>query len=136
GPNIHEVSPQDLADVDIDVVVLQRTEELALAEGILGLVPGSEIPAVFVEHNTPKLVPVTESHPMRCQRNIPVVHVTHFNRLAWDCGDATTWVIEHGVPDPGDQYVGDRESFGVVINEPVRRNRIVGTDLLPAFAEV
>ncbi|MFE5671828.1 glycosyltransferase [Agromyces sp. NPDC056523] len=42
-------------------------------------------------------------------------------------------MIEHGVPDPGQQYVGDLERLAVVVNEPVRRGRVTGTDLLPRF---
>jgi glycosyltransferase involved in cell wall biosynthesis len=62
------------------------------------------------------------------------VHVTHFNRLFWDCGSAPTDVIEHGVVDPGHLYSGDWPRAGVVVNEPVRRWRAVGTDLLPVLA--
>jgi glycosyltransferase involved in cell wall biosynthesis len=43
-------------------------------------------------------------------------------------------VIEHGVVDPGHRYTGELESAAVVVNEPVRRGRITGTDLLPEFA--
>src|SRR5699024_8873007 len=45
-------------------------------------------------------------------------------------------VIEHGVVDPGERYVGDLERAAVVVNEPVRRGRVTGTDLLPDFAAV
>lgn len=128
------VDPASLRDEEVDVVVLQRTEELELVERLLGRRPGRDVPAVFVEHNTPKRLPVTERHPLAEQREVPVAHVTHFNRLAWDCGEAPTVVIEHGVPDPGPLYVGDLPTLGVVINEPVRRGRVTGTDLLPTFA--
>ena len=46
---------------------------------------------------------------------------------------APTTVVEHGVPDPGPLYSGELARIGVVINEPVRRWRATGTDLLPAF---
>lgn len=134
-PGARPIDPADLREQPVGLVVLQRTEELELAERLLGRRPGRDVPAVFVEHNTPKRLPVTERHPLAEQREIPVVHVTHFNRLAWDCGEAPVHVIEHGVPDPGPLYTGDLASLGVVINEPVRRWRVTGTDLLPAFAE-
>jgi glycosyltransferase involved in cell wall biosynthesis len=63
------------------------------------------------------------------------VHVTHFNELIWDSGAAPTTVIEHGVADPGYRYSGELERAAVVINEPVRRWRVTGTDLLPRLAE-
>jgi glycosyltransferase involved in cell wall biosynthesis len=43
-------------------------------------------------------------------------------------------VIEHGIPDPGPLYTGELPRAGVVVNEPVRRTRVAGTDLLPRFA--
>lgn len=135
SPGARTVDPASLREAAVDVVVMQRTEELELAERLLGRRPGRDVPAVFVEHNTPKRLPVTERHPLSDRREIPIVHVTHFNRLAWDCGDAPTVVIEHGVPDPGLRYTGELPALGVVINEPVRRGRVTGTDLLPSFAE-
>ncbi|HEX4725650.1 MAG TPA: glycosyltransferase, partial [Pseudonocardiaceae bacterium] len=41
----------------------------------------------------------------------------------------------HGIPDPGYQYGGELDSAAVVVNEPVRRGRVTGTDLLPRFAD-
>src|SRR5690606_28177984 len=45
-------------------------------------------------------------------------------------------VIEHGVPDPGHRYTGELPRTAAVINEPVRRMRVAGTDLLPRFAPI
>nr|WP_246258547.1 glycosyltransferase [Amycolatopsis anabasis] len=132
----HEVAPGDLPGAGVDAVILQRPEELELAQRWLGRRPGSEIPAIYVEHNTPRgNVPDTR-HFLAGREDIPVVHVTHFNSLMWDTGIAPTRVIEHGVVDPGRLYTGESRSAAVMINEPVRRWRVTGTDLLPAFAEV
>jgi hypothetical protein len=132
--NVRDVAPEDLREEDIDVVVLQRPEELAECERLLGRRPGRDIPAVFLEHNTPKGDVPNSLHPLADQQAIPVVHVTHFNRLFWDCGTAPTTVIEHGVVDPGHLYTGELDHLAVVVNEPVRRWRVTGTDLLPEFA--
>jgi glycosyltransferase involved in cell wall biosynthesis len=43
-------------------------------------------------------------------------------------------VIEHGIVDPGERYTGELARAGVVVNEPVRRGRYVGADLLPGLA--
>ncbi len=43
-------------------------------------------------------------------------------------------MIRHGIPDPGARYAGDVERAAFVVNEPVRRGRVVGTDLLPIVA--
>lgn len=131
---VRALPPERLREAEPELVVLQRLEELELTERLLGRRPGRDIPAVFVEHNTPKRSPVSERHPLADQTDIPIVHVTHFNRLVWDCGGTPTRVIEHGIPDPGERYTGELPSLGVVINEPVRRGRVVGTDLLPRFS--
>jgi glycosyltransferase involved in cell wall biosynthesis len=43
--------------------------------------------------------------------------------------------VEHGVLDPGARWTGELRSAAVCINEPVRRGRLTGTDLLPGLAE-
>jgi glycosyltransferase involved in cell wall biosynthesis len=63
-----------------------------------------------------------------------VVHVTHTNALFWDTGSTPTRVIEHGLVDPGHHYSGEVPRAAVVVNEPVRRGRVTGTDLLDGFA--
>jgi len=133
-PSAVEIAPAALADAQVDVVVLQCPRELELTEQWLRRRPGREVPAVYVEHNTPRGDVPNTRHPMADRADIPVVHVTPFNELFWDCGRAPTLVIEHGVPDPGYRYTGELRRAAVVINEPVRRGRVTGTDLLPRFA--
>ncbi|MGH4025600.1 MAG: glycosyltransferase, partial [Pseudonocardiaceae bacterium] len=133
-PNVVEVTPAALADEQVDVIVLQRPQELVLAQQWLGRRPGRDVPAVYVEHNTPRGDVPNSRHPLAQRADIPVVHVTPFNELFWDCGRAPTVVIEHGIPDPGHHYTGELPRAGVVINEPIRRWRVTGTDLLPRFA--
>jgi glycosyltransferase involved in cell wall biosynthesis len=135
-PSVVEVPCEALKEADFDLVLLQRPHELELAERWTGRRPGRDVAAVYVEHNTPGAdVPFTR-HPLADQSEIPIVHVTHFNRLFWDCGSAPTDVVEHGIVDPGHQYSGDWARAAVVVNDPVRRWRAVGTDLLPALSRV
>ncbi|GAA4901525.1 glycosyl transferase family 1 [Stackebrandtia albiflava] len=130
-----EVTPAELADTPVDLVILQRPEELALAERWLGRRPGIDVPAVYVEHNTP-VTPTGSRHPVADRRDIPIAHVTHFNRMMWDNGDAPCVVVPHGIVDPGYRYTGEIARAVALINEPVRRNRVTGTDLLPLFGQV
>jgi len=133
--SVLEVAPDQLRREDVDVVVLQRPHEAGLAEGWLGRRPGRDLPAVYVEHNTPKGELLAARHPLADRDDVVLVHVTHFNRLFWDNGRAPTTVIEHGVVDPGPRYTGELPRVGIAINEPIRRWRVTGTDLLPALAE-
>ncbi|PVG82433.1 glycosyl transferase [Nocardioides gansuensis] len=129
-----EMSPAELADAAVDVVVVQRPHELELATRWLGRRPGRDVAAVYLEHNTPGGdVPFTR-HPLAGQSEIPVVHVTAFNALMWDCGDAPVHVVEHGIVDPGRRWTGELARAAVVLNDPVRRGRAVGSDLVEELA--
>jgi hypothetical protein len=131
-----EVTPAELRDEDVDVVVLQRLRDLELVREWLGREPGRDLPAVFLEHNAPDgSVPDTR-HPLGDRDDIPIAHVTHFNRLFYDNGRAPTTVIEHGIVDPGERWTGELARAAVVVNEPVRRGRTTGGDLLPGLAAV
>ena len=136
-----EVTPAQLRDEGVDVVVLQRARDLELVREWLGRDPGRDLPAVFLEHNAPGLepgdgpVPHTR-HPLADRADIPIAHVTSFNELFYDNGRAPTTVIEHGIVDPGERYTGELARAAVVTNEPVRRGRTVGADLLPGLAAV
>ncbi|MDQ3733578.1 MAG: glycosyltransferase [Actinomycetota bacterium] len=132
--SVTEASAEDLAGLDVDVVLLQRPHEEDLVREWLGRRPGYDVPAVYLEHNTPGGHAPATRHPYADQQAIPIVHVTAFNRLFWDCGSAPTTVIEHGVVDPGHRYVGDEPRAAVVLNDPIRRGRAVGTDLLSAMS--
>ncbi|GAA3921422.1 glycosyltransferase [Actinoplanes auranticolor] len=125
--SVEEVDPADVRDVD--VVVLQRPEEL---ERVAHL----DVPKIYVEHNTPKGDVPDSRHPMADRDDLVVAHVTHFNDLFWDVGGTRTTVIEHGIVEPAARWTGELDRFAVVTNEPVRRNRVTGTDLMPRFAAV
>jgi hypothetical protein len=132
--SVREIRPDELGRAEFDVVVLQRPEEIDLAHRWTGRRPGTDVPAIYVEHNTPAGPAPSTVHPLADRADIPVAHVTHFNQLMWDCGRAPTTVIEHGVIDPGYRYTGTRDSLAVVVNEPVRRWRVAGTDLVLRMA--
>ena len=125
--NAIEVTPEQAADEDVDVLVVQRPHELELAERWLGRRP----PTIYLEHSSPQGRISEMRHPAADRDDLTVVHVTHFNALFWDTGSTPTRVIEHGVLDPGYRYTGELARAAVAINEPVRRGRVTGTDLLP-----
>lgn len=128
--NALEVPAAELAETDFDVAVLQRPRELQLLEEWTGRRPGVDVPALYVEHNAPDGPAASTRHPLAEQDTIPIVHVTHFNWLMWDNGVAPAEVVEHGVIDPGYRYTGERAAVAAVVNEPVRRWRVAGTDTL------
>ena len=127
-----EVTREQAARAEVDVVVLQRPSELEglVADWLGGRRPGRDVPAVYLEHNAPQGRVNDLRHVAADRDDLTVVHVTHFNDLFWDCGSTPTRVIEHGVVDPGDRYTGEVPAAAVVINEAGRRARVTGTDLL------
>jgi glycosyltransferase involved in cell wall biosynthesis len=127
------VPPGQLNEADIDVAIAQRPGDLELIARWTGRRPGLDLPVAYVEHNAPQGRIANMRHPAADRPGLVVVHVTHFNALFWDCGQASTVVIEHGVPDPGYRYTGELAAAAVVVNEPVRRGRVTGTDLLAGF---
>lgn len=135
--SVVEVPADTLRDAEVDVVLVQRPEELRLAQEWLGRPLGrGGVPAVFVEHNAPRGdVPGTR-HPVGDRDDLLLVHVTAFNELMYDNGRAPTTVVEHGIVDPGARWTGVLARCAVAVNEPIRRGRVTGTDLLPRFAEV
>ncbi len=134
--SVTEVSPREAAETEVDLVVLQRPEELDLAQVWLGgRRPGKDVPAVYLEHSTSREGIKTMRHPMADRHDLMLVHVTHFNRLFWDNGDTPTRVVEHGIVDQGYRYTGEIDRAVVAINEPVRRARVTGSDLIPLMRE-
>jgi hypothetical protein len=135
--SVIEVTREEAAHADVDVLIVQRPEELEqLAPAWLGgRRPGVEVPTIYLEHNAPQGRINQMRHRAADRPDVTVVHVTHFNRLFWDTGTTPTRVIEHGVVDPGARYTGELARAAVVVNEPVRRGRVTGTDLLPILGE-
>ena len=135
--NAVEIRPEEAAQAEVDVVILQRPEELGgLAERWLGgRRPGRDVPAVYLEHNTPQGRINDLRHPAADRPDLQLVHVTAFNQLFWDAGATPSSVIDHGIVDPGHRYTGELPRLGVVANEPVRRARVTGTDLIPELAQ-
>ena len=131
---VSEVTAEQLRDEPPDVVLLQRPEDLIVCTEELGLRFGRDAGAVFCEHNIPRVDVPDSRHPLADRTDLTVVHVTHLNDLLWDCGSTATTVVEHGIADPGLRYSGELAHLAFVVNEPVRRWRNTGTDLLRHFA--
>jgi glycosyltransferase involved in cell wall biosynthesis len=134
--SVREVKPHEALDEDVDLLILQRPEELGtLAEKWLGRRPGRDVATVYVEHNSPQGRINEMRHPAADRPDLRIVQVTHFNDLFWDHGSTPTSVIEHGIVDPGRRYTGDLPRVAAVINEARRRARVTGTDLLGRLEE-
>lgn len=128
-PSMREISADVVRNLDLDLVIYQ-TPKNYLEDGPEILSDQQrQLPAIYLEHNTPKPDAVNTRHPID-DPTMLLVHVTHYNRLMWDNGRTPTVVIEHSVAlDPTIAYVGDLPRGITVCNGMQARPRIAGYDL-------
>jgi hypothetical protein len=128
-PYVREVPHDQVRDLDLDLVVYQTPKNYGTDADEILSDKQRRLPAIYLEHNTPKPHPVDSRHPVD-DPSVLLVHVTHFNRLMWDNGRTPTAVVEHSVAiDPAASYTGARAAGITVINGMQKRPRIAGYDL-------
>ncbi len=129
GDNVHEVDIAQVATEEFDCVLYQsrrhwdkdRIDVLSEAQ--------RRLPTIVLEHDPPQQDPVDTRHWMQ-DKDALLVHVTAFNALMWDNGDANVRVIEHGVVVPPEvRYTGEHRCGIMVVNHLERRGRRLGADL-------
>jgi hypothetical protein len=135
GARVREVPADALRDTDVDCIVYQSRPTYEERDALLS--PHQlALPSVYLEHDPPMPHPTDTRHWFRHARGI-LVHVTHYNRAAWDNGSTPTAVIEHGVPAPPPRGLADASLPRgiVVINHLRRRGRRMGADLFEQARE-
>ena len=135
GDNVHEVGVDEVRNQSFDVIAYQhRTHWDHDREQILSTAQ-QRLPRVYIEHDPPQDNPFQQRHWVDDPGTL-MVHVTHFNRLMWDCGATPTRVIEHGVRVPdGVRYSGELARGIVVVNHLAQRGRRLGSDVFAAVRE-
>jgi Glycosyl transferases group 1 len=134
GPNVIDCPVAALPTREFDCVLYQSREHyLSDRESVLS-VAQRRLPAIYLEHDPPLAHPTNTKHAV-VDRNVLVVHVTHYNALMWDNAGPTT-VVEHGVRIPeGLDYSGHLPRGIVVINHLQRRGRRLGADVFARMRE-
>ena len=132
---LHEVPASEVRHLDLDLVIHQTPATFFEDQFELLSPEQRRLPQIYLEHNTPKPDACNTRHPVD-DPDVLLVHVTHFNELFWDAGGTRTAVVEHGIVPPASTYTGELPRVGVATNEPIRRGRVTGTDLMPRFASV
>ncbi|MGE5384563.1 MAG: glycosyltransferase family 4 protein [Betaproteobacteria bacterium] len=134
GSNVHEAPVERLHEMEFDVILFQSRDAWEAQERLLS--PAQRrLPRVYLEHDPPQEHPTDTLH-WAGERDVLLVHVTAFNALMWNSGEATTRVVEHGVlPLANARYGGERESGLVVVNNLDLRGRRLGHDVYAALRE-
>lgn len=132
GPNVIEVPVEEVKDKEFDCILFQTNYNYLQDQYHILSDKQRKLPRIYLEHDPPRKHPVDTKHIMN-DKDVLLVHVTHFNRLMWDNGDVQTAVIEHGVTDTGINYTGELDRGIVVINNLTARGRLLGADI---FKEV
>ena len=127
--NLVEVPVGDLRHERFDVVLHQSLETWRYDRQVVLTEAQRGVPQIVLEHDPPRRSPFDSRHPV-VGENVLLVHVTHFNELAWDNGDTPTRVIEHGVEVPPEaRYTGELERGLVIVNNLASRGRRLGLDV-------
>lgn len=133
--NVVEVPAPELRNEPLDAVVYQSERAWRVDRFDLLSAEQRHLPSAYVEHDPPRQSPYETRHHV-CENGTLVVHVTHFNQLAWDCGDSETAVIEHGVEvPPSARWTGELDRGLVVVNNLEPRGRRLGLDVFERVRE-
>jgi glycosyltransferase involved in cell wall biosynthesis len=127
--NLHEIPAEEVRHCEFDCILFQSHRNYSLDQYEILSAAQRQLPRIYLEHDPPRQHPTDTRHPVD-DPDILLVHVTHFNRLMWDCGRTPATVIEHGVVIPQEiRYSGELDRGIVVINGLRTRGRRLGADI-------
>ena len=128
GDNVIEVPVGEVKDLSLDCILFQTPANYLRDQFDIFSEQQRTLPKVYLEHDPPQQTPTDTKHVVD-DPDVTLVHVTHFNRLMWDCGQTPTRVIDHGVIAPVAEYTGKLDRGIVVINNLNERGRRLGLDV-------
>ncbi|WP_158824710.1 glycosyltransferase family 4 protein [Mucilaginibacter lacusdianchii] len=134
GPNVIEVPAEEVKNHEFDVIVYQTNQNYLYDQYEILSAEQQALPKVYIEHDPPRQHPTDTKHAVN-DKDVTLVHVTHFNKLMWDCGETPATVIEHGVINPNAPYTGEKPRGIVVINNLPTRGRLLGLDIFMKVRE-
>lgn len=127
--NVHDVPAEEVKDLEFDILLFQSRKNFLTDQYEILRDRQRSLPSIYLEHDPPREHPTDTKHIVD-DKDILLVHVTHFNDLMWDSGKTPTRVIPHGVIVPEDiRYSGELEKGIVVVNNLKTRGRRLGKDI-------
>jgi glycosyltransferase involved in cell wall biosynthesis len=135
GDNVIDMPADEVKHHQFDCIIFQDDHQYLHDQFEYLTAAQRTLPSIYIEHDTPREHPTDMRHPVD-DRNVLLVHVTHFNALMWENGHTPVKVIEHGVMVPaGVAYRGEKDRGVVVVNNIARRGRRLGGDVFAVARE-
>lgn len=132
GDNVIEVPASEVKNINFDIILFQADENYFIDQFEILSESQMKLPKIYLEHDPPWGHPTDTVHPIT-DKDITLVHVTHFNKLMWKTDLPDVRVISHGVEVPDVEYQGNIKKGLIVINSLPSRGRMLGYDI---FKEV
>ncbi|KKR33844.1 MAG: Glycosyl transferase group 1 [Candidatus Gottesmanbacteria bacterium GW2011_GWC2_39_8] len=129
GKNVHEISINELRRSEFDCIIFQTPKNYYEDQYKILNLKQRLLPKIYLEHNPPRELPTDTKHPVVDDPEVAIIHVTNFNKLMWDSGQNSNFVIDHGVEDYGYLYKGNMKKGIAVINNLESRGRRLGNDI-------
>ncbi len=134
GSNVIDCPVERIKEERFDLILFQSRRHYEEDQLRLLSAEQRRLPCVYIEHDPP-WEDVTDQPHWFNETNGLLVHVTHYNRLMWDSGQANARVIEHGVKVPAHaRYTGELSRGITALNHLQRRGRKVGADVFRELA--
>ncbi len=135
GANVTECPIEDLKSQKFDCILFQSRQHYEVDQHQLLSDAQLKLPCIYLEHDPPWEDTTDQPHWFR-EPNGLLVHVTHYNRLMWQCDHVPTRVIEHGVRVPETaRFTGELARGITAINHLAQRGRKVGSDVFRQVTE-
>jgi len=128
GNNVIEINASEVRNMQFDCILFQTQKNYLIDQYEVLSELQRSLPRIYLEHDPPLKHPADTKHIIT-DKDILVVHVTHFNKLMWYNETNNVKVIEHGITQPKAAYTGEFEKGIVVINHLHQRGRKLGADI-------
>lgn len=134
GDNVKEIPANEVKNITFDLILYQADENYFIDQHDLFSEEQLSLPKIYLEHDPPWGHPTDTVHPIT-EKEITLIHVTHFNKLMWNSSLPDVKVIEHGVDLPETKFKGIIKKGLVVINNLPTRGRMLEYDIFKEVAK-
>jgi hypothetical protein len=128
GENVIEIPAHEVKEQRFDCILFQTNKNFFVDQYEILSAEQRSLPRIYLEHDPPAQHPTDTKHPVD-DKDIIMVHVTHFNKLMWSNENKIIQVVDHGVTVPDVPYSGELKRGLVVINHMHQRGRKLGADI-------